>query len=159
MATSRTDGVTAQSGPQHWTGLIDEIVADKWYNPELRRVMKVDYESIVFKESLDGAEADLVRPLGLGTNFAVVADEATYAALGARVERALRALGPVTPIVLDHPHADLETVEDLRNKLRPYEAVVAVGSGTINDLCKYATHLDGRGYCVFATAASITVFK
>lgn len=155
MTPSQTEGVTARSGSQNWTGLIDEIVAGKWYNPELGQVMKVDYDSIVFRETLDGAEAELVQSLNLGSTFAVVADEATYEALGARVASALGALGPVTPIILDHPHADLETVEWLREKLRPYEAVVAVGSGTINDLCKYATHLDGRGYCVFATAASM----
>lgn len=33
--------------------------------------------------------------------------------------------------------------------------MVAVGSGTINDLCKYATSLDGRSYSVFGTAPSM----
>lgn len=139
----------------HWTQLIDDIVADRWFNPELGRVMKVDYDRIVFQESLDGAEADLVRSLNLGSTFAVVADAATYDAMGARVAKALSSLGPVAQIVLDHPHADLETVERLREKIRPYEAIVAVGSGTVNDLTKYATHLDGRSYCVFGTAASM----
>ena len=32
---------------------------------------------------------------------------------------------------------------------------VAVGSGTVNDLCKYVTAMDGRSYCVFATAPSM----
>ncbi len=138
-----------------WTALIDEIVADSWYNPELNKVMTVDYESIVIEESLDGDEANLVAKLNLGDTFAVVADTATYDALGARVAAGLRKLGSVNAIVLDRPHADLSAVDDLRARLKPYQAVVAVGSGTINDLCKFATHLDGRGYCVFGTAASM----
>ncbi len=149
------EGATRMAGRQHWTSLIDEIVAGTWFNPELGRAMSVDYESIVFEESLDGAEADLVQKLNLGKTFAVVADAATYDALGQRVTKALGALGPVTPIILDHPHADLETVESLRARIKPYEAIVAVGSGTVNDLAKYATHLDGRKYCVFGTAASM----
>lgn len=145
----------APSGETNWTALIDDIVAGRWFNPELDSVMTVDFESIVFQETLDGAEADLVRSLDLGSTFAVVADSATHDALGGRVAKALRALGPVETIVLDHPHADLKTAEELRGRLRQSEAVVAVGSGTINDLCKYATFLDGRGYCVFGTAASM----
>ncbi|MEM9710055.1 MAG: iron-containing alcohol dehydrogenase [Pseudomonadota bacterium] len=138
-----------------WTSLIDEIVADEWFNPELNRVMSVDYERVVFEASLDGAEADLVDSLNLGKTFAVVADEATYDALGRRVAKNIATLGKVETVVLDHPHADLHTVEDLKAKIAPFEAVVAVGSGTINDLCKYATHQQGRGYCVFGTAASM----
>src|SRR5437660_675318 len=35
------------------------------------------------------------------------------------------------------------------------DAVVAVGSGTINDLCKYTAAQDGKPYAVFATAPSM----
>jgi glycerol-1-phosphate dehydrogenase [NAD(P)+] len=35
------------------------------------------------------------------------------------------------------------------------DALVAVGSGTINDLCKYAAVQDGKPYVVFATAPSM----
>jgi glycerol-1-phosphate dehydrogenase [NAD(P)+] len=152
-----SDATQAQDagGAANWTALIDDIVADRWFNPELGRVMTVDYQSIVFEESLDGGEADLVAPLKLGENYVVVSDNATYDAAGARIAKNLKALGPVDAIILDHPHADLQQAHALRDQLHPYEGVVAVGSGTINDLCKYATHLDNRGYCVFGTAASM----
>jgi Glycerol dehydrogenase and related enzymes len=35
------------------------------------------------------------------------------------------------------------------------DALVAVGSGTINDLCKYAAFLDRKPYVVFGTAPSM----
>ena len=138
-----------------WTSLIDEMVSNQWFNPELGRVLTVDYERIELEATLDGAEADLVGSLKLGNSFAVVCDPATYDVLGQRVAKNIAALGRVEVIVLDHPHADLATVEELKQKLQPYEAVVAVGSGTINDLCKYSSFQQGRSYCVFATAASM----
>ena len=49
----------------------------------------------------------------------------------------------------------METVEELRRKTSRCDALVAVGSGTINDLCKYASFLDGKPYVVFPTAASM----
>ena len=37
----------------------------------------------------------------------------------------------------------------------PADALIAVGSGTINDLCKYASALDRKPYVVFGTAPSM----
>ena len=142
-------------GPGQWTGLIDEIVADKWYNPETNSVMSVDYDRVVFERSLDGAEADLVQSMELGSSFAIVCDAATHDALGGRVAKSISKLGSVDAIVLDHPHADLSTVEELKDKIKAYEGIIAVGSGTVNDLTKLATAQQGRQYCVFATAASM----
>ena len=95
-------------------------------------------------------------PLGLGRRLAVVSDPATRAVLGARVERALSRLGTIVPVVLEpRPHADLATVATLRRACGSADALVAVGSGTINDLCKYAAAKDGKPYIVFATAPSM----
>ncbi|WP_407165262.1 sn-glycerol-1-phosphate dehydrogenase [Bradyrhizobium sp. ORS 111] len=142
--------------PKHnWTALIDDLVAGRWINPLTGAPVKVPYDSIVIEDSLDGREAELVASLKLGHRLAVVADQATYEAMGARIAKALRELGPIEAIVLDHPHADMAEVRSLAERLRAFDAVVAVGSGTVNDLCKYVTGLDGRPYCVFATAASM----
>jgi glycerol-1-phosphate dehydrogenase [NAD(P)+] len=138
-----------------WNALIEEIVAGRWRNPHTGEIAGVPYESVVLAPSLEGREAELVGALGLGSRFAVVSDEATRAAMGARVAKALRALGPVEEIVLDHPHADMGEVERLTERLAGFEGVIAVGSGTINDLCKYVTWLYGRRYAVFGTAASM----
>lgn len=143
-------------GPQGgWTALIDDIVAGRWIDPETGERRRVPYERIVIEDSLDGAEAGLIADLGLGENFTVVADAATWDAMGARVAKALSGLGRVREIILDHPHADMANVAALTEKLAGAEAVVAVGSGTINDLCKFVTGKDGRRYAVFATAASM----
>lgn len=116
---------------------------------------------IAIAESLDGAEAQLVADCGLGGRLAVVYDEDTEEALGDRVARALSASATVERIRLgSRPHADSDTLHALVRDLAPgTDGVVAVGSGTINDLCKLAALAIGRPQVVFATAPSMNGFS
>ncbi len=111
-----------------------------------------------------GALAETGRVFGElfgGEKAVVVADETTYAVAGAAVERSLRAAGhDVDPAIVlpasPPPHADYERVVPIRDALRTRGATaVAVGSGTINDLAKLASHEAGGRYMVVATAASM----
>lgn len=142
--------------PGGWTALIDEICAGEWRSPLTgERAPAAPYDRITIAESLDGGEADLVAGVGMSGPIGVVADADTWEAMGKRVAGAIAGLGPVEVVILDHPHADLATAAALKARLGRVGAVVAVGSGTINDLCKYVTAQDGRRYCVFGTAASM----
>src|SRR4029434_9336943 len=68
----------------------------------------------------------------------------------------LMSLAEVTSVVLpEHPHADDATVERLRAATASADALVAVGSGTINDLCKFVSARDRKPYVVFGTAPSM----
>jgi len=155
MVTDTGGGQPEDPHGESRTALIDDIIAGRWVDPETGKIPEIPYESIVFDVSLEGREADLVGSMRLGERLAVVADTATYEAMGRRVANALARSIPVRTVILDHPHADLATVEALKGKLDGVEGVVAVGSGTLNDLCKYVTHKDGRRYCVFGTAGSM----
>jgi glycerol-1-phosphate dehydrogenase [NAD(P)+] len=117
--------------------------------------VRIDTRSIPIERSLDGGEAALLASLALGERLAVVSDRNTYDALGARVARALAAIAVVDTVVLDAPRADRATVEALRARTSVAGALVAVGSGTLNDVCKYLAHQSGRPYVVFATAPSM----
>ena len=141
---------TQAADTRGWTALIDDIVAGDYYDEEAGATVTVPYESIVFRETLDGAEAELITGLGLGERLAVVADENTYDVLGQRIATALKTVASDKPVVLKTPHADMQAAADLAERLKPYDGVIAVGSGTINDLCKYVTAQDGRRYAVFA---------
>jgi glycerol-1-phosphate dehydrogenase [NAD(P)+] len=138
--------------PSRWTSLIDDMVAGRWIHPETGRPAKLPYDIIAIEDDLDGAEADLVARLGFAGRLAVVADPDTWEVMGRRVAGAL---GAVDVVILERPHADEATVAELADRTRHADALVAVGSGTINDLCKYATFGDGRSYCVFGTAPSM----
>jgi len=99
---------------------------------------------------------DLVAMAFPRGKLAVVYDYDTEAALGNNVLRALKGRFEATQIYLRGVvAADMQTVEKIRAESQGCDALVAVGSGTINDLCKYAAHLDGKPYIVFPTAASM----
>lgn len=136
--------------------LIAEIVAGRWRDPDGGGPVSVPVKAVAIEKTLAGREAELIRSLGLGRTLAVVSDPVTQEKLGARIEAALAGIARVQPVRLgDHPHADDATVARLRAATASADALVAVGSGTINDLCKYAAHQDGKPYAVFGTAPSM----
>lgn len=140
-------------GWQDWNTLIRDVSAGRWIDPDTGVAAEVPFKSIFIEESVRGGEADYVASVMPASTYAVVADADTYDSLGYAVARSLGARA--TTVVLDHPHADEAAIRDLREKTRHADAVIAVGSGTINDLCKYTTFLDGKDYSVFATAPSM----
>ncbi len=136
--------------------VLRQLMRGEWIDPDGGLPVGVPVRTVAIERSLHGLEAELVASLGLGRRLAVVSDATTRAVLGERVERALAALGTVLPIVLaGQPHADADTAANLRRACASADALIAVGSGTINDLCKYAAATDGKPYAVFATAPSM----
>ena len=135
---------------------IGGLISGSWTDPESGKPLGVPTRAVVIEPSLAGDEADLVRRLELGRVFAVVSDPATREVLGGRIERALASLGAVLPVVLEpRPHADAETAAAIAGCGGDADVFVAVGSGTINDLCKHAAAASGKPYIVFATAPSM----
>ena len=128
----------------------------EWIDPDSGASLSVPIQAVAIERSLAGMEADLIASLHLGKRIAVVSDAATREVLGKRVERELAGVAVVDSVVLPgQPHADATTVANLRHACADADALVAVGSGTINDLCKYAAAQDGKPYAVFATAPSM----
>jgi glycerol-1-phosphate dehydrogenase [NAD(P)+] len=136
--------------------LIADVLAGRWRDPDGGGPVSVPVQAVAIEKSLAGSEAALIGALGFGKRLSVVSDPVTHEKLGARVEAALSSIAEVQPVRLGaHPHADDATVARLRDATRAADALVAVGSGTINDLCKYAAHRDGKPYAVFGTAPSM----
>jgi glycerol-1-phosphate dehydrogenase [NAD(P)+] len=134
-----------------------QLLAGRYRDPETGELLAAAARSVVIEDSLAGREVELVAALELGRRLAVVADVDTHAALGERVSRALGSRFIVQLVVLGRaPHADTETVARLDAELDPeLDAIIAVGSGTINDLCKLVAHGRHRPQVVFATAPSM----
>ena len=91
----------------------------------------------------------------------VIADENTFAVAGQAVHERLRATGRAleSPIVFPRTpalYADFENVLALEGRLRNFDAIpLVVGSGTLNDITKLASHRAGRQYMCVGTAASM----
>ncbi len=93
----------------------------------------------------------------------LVADERTWEVAGRRASAALEsAAGPVEHVIVPDgeqggPVCDDRTYESLLARLKRSspDLLVAVGSGVINDLCKWTSYEMGIPYVVVATAASM----
>ena len=137
-------------------GALDALLRGAWVDPDDGAALGVAIDAIVIERSLAGEEAGRVAALRLGRRLAIVSDAVTHDVLGARIERALRTIARVDSVVLPaHPHADVPTVDAVRAGSASADALIAVGSGTLNDLAKFAAAQDGKPYAVFATAPSM----
>lgn len=106
---------------------------------------------IVIEPHLRATAKELIESIGFGNRqLLVVCDNATHAAMG---ERIIRETGAEFLMLGGVPHADMAAVESVRHAKA--DALIAVGSGTINDICKYASFLDCKEYAVFPTAPSM----
>lgn len=134
--------------------MLDRLLAGTLPDPDGGSTLSVPVRSVAIARSLAGREASLVTGLGLGDRPTVVCDAPTLKVLAKRVHQGLG--GNTGLIVLPGtPAADMETVELVRAQTKQATGLIAVGSGTINDLCKYATFLDRKPYAVFGTAPSM----
>ena len=105
------------------------------------------------------ATASVFREWFGARSAVIVADENTFLAAGKDVEASFVRFGLAPPkrfIFGSHLYADDACVSELADVLRGLQSIpIAVGSGTINDLTKLASHLNTRPYMVVGTAASM----
>jgi len=95
-----------------------------------------------------------------GQTAVIITDKNTFNVAGRAVNEAFKAAGRrvLEPFIFRAPdlYAESRFVMELEAALRQHSAIpVAVGSGTINDLTKLASHRVGRTYMCVATAASM----
>ena len=87
----------------------------------------------------------------------LVADENTYAAAGEQVSAVLgdksvnSVMFPGAPLLIPNEDA----IDTVTRALGDAEMIVGVGSGVIQDLCKYVSHASGLPYVIVATAPSM----
>jgi glycerol-1-phosphate dehydrogenase [NAD(P)+] len=136
--------------------LIARLLAGTCADPDGGPDLAVATRRVVIAPSLADDLPACLDGLPLGRKLAVVSDPTTHRVLGAAVERGLAGHWSVAGIRFEEsPHADEETVAKLVEATQDAEALVAVGSGTINDICKYASTRAGKPYVAFATAPSM----
>lgn len=133
-----------------------QLLQGVWIDPDSGVSTGVAITQVAIEDHLRGREAEYIAALGFGRRLAVVTDTVTRDVMGARVERALAPLAHIDAVVLPRGvRADMAAVDAVRAGSAAADALIAVGSGTINDLAKFAAATDGKAYAVFATAPSM----
>lgn len=114
--------------------------------------------AITYEENVDFCDTDIIDQYLPYTCIAIVCDQNTYDALGKRLYERLNSLPNKTIQLVNlgqNISARLDIANSLITKIKECNGIIAVGSGTINDLCKYASYKKGIPYIVFPTATSM----
>lgn len=140
--------------------ILATLLAGKWISPDTGNPVSIPVERIEIRKRVKEDAPELIASLKFGKHLALVSDANTYEVLGSYLETALKGQYSVTSIVLPgRPEADETNVALIRNQAAGADAFIAVGSGTINDLCKYASFLEAKPYAVFGTAPSMNGYS
>ena len=87
----------------------------------------------------------------------IVADENTFCAAGEKVEKAL-SMKTVKKVIFSGETVlipDEDAIERVRENLDGADLILGIGSGVIQDLCKYVSFFENRPYMIVATAPSM----
>ncbi len=118
------------------------------------RTHHCDIESVYIES---GAISRLKTLCEKKENILIVADENTYSAAGEKVENALNCK-VVKKVIFDGKTVlipDERAIERVREDLDGVDLILAIGSGVIQDLCKYVSFFAQIPYMVVATAPSM----
>src|SRR5215471_17455765 len=121
---------------------LDRLLAGTMPDPDGGGVLTVPVRSVVIDCDLARAAPDLLSKLDLGSHLSVVMDPASATAMGSAVAQALATRYQVNAIVMElAPHPDMDAVRRVMAQVSGADGLVAVGSGSINDITKHAAHL------------------
>lgn len=119
------------------------------------QVVHVPVKSVCIDVGLSSVAKDLISQCGLVGKALVVSDVNTHAVLGSEIELSLGVSLAQSLIFESGVKADISNVEKIKKAAASADYIIAVGSGTINDLCKYASFLINKPYSIFGTAPSM----
>lgn len=119
-----------------------------------------DTKDLIIGPGVVSQTAGMFQKLFPGKSAIIIADTNTWEVAGKAVLQSLEAASVphAESFIFNDPdlYAEWKFVEQLKAHLEPIDVVaIAVGSGVINDLTKYTSHILGRKYMCVGTAASM----
>lgn len=118
---------------------------------EIIHQFKIPIQEILIAENLVGNATELLANLGFTNKKVLLVSDKNIDHIAERITRQLAC----SSLILQNPRADEEIVLQIISKAKDYDLIVAVGSGTINDLCKLASFRLKIPYIIFGTAPSM----
>ncbi len=144
---------------------VDEILSDRFlgnsFKCECGKNHHVRTRSVRIEPNVVDRIPGHLPSLIPGERILLIADRNTWEAAGERLAEALGASHSIECCLLrddssGHIHASVDLVEEILAAYSDeYDGLVAVGSGTVNDLTRAVAHQRDRPYVVLATAASM----
>ncbi|MDM8335745.1 iron-containing alcohol dehydrogenase [Wolbachia pipientis] len=122
----------------------------------LKQILRQAEQIFIREVTVDHHLADSICEIctQYGNDIFLVADENIAKLLNKNVFNKI-----INLIIPSNSTASLETVNLVRSKIKSSDSIVAFGSGTVNDICKYASYLEGKDYISFPTAASMNGYS
>ena len=115
----------------------------------------VPVKSVRIDTGLANKAKDLLFECGLIGKALIVSDENTHAVLASKIAASLAIPNDNSLIFKNGVKPDITKIKIIKRAAKDCDYIIAVGSGTINDLCKYASFLLDKPYVVFGTAPSM----
>ncbi|MBO05711.1 MAG: hypothetical protein CMI58_01500 [Parcubacteria group bacterium] len=86
--------------------------------------------------------------------FLIVSDQTTFKILGKKIFDNFKEEFEVSKIILTSKISNIRSAFYVSKFLNSSTLLIAVGSGTVNEICKYAAYIKKKEYIVFPTAPS-----
>ena len=119
----------------------------------------MDIQKIIFKYQIPIQQISIMdnpypdfQKFSAGKNFLLVSDQNIYPLFKDKISTDKK-------LILQSPHANLQTVESIMEQAKDSDLIVGIGSGTINDLCKLASFRKKIPYIIFASAPSMNGYS
>ncbi len=136
--------------------ILERLVRGTWVSPDTGTHVEIPINRAYVRPFLIKDAARLINSLSIGSTVAIVSDRNGHREIARQLENSLRGVISFTSLVLPTDvEPTMEYVEELRKKTFHSDAVIAVGSGTLNDIVKYTTYLEKKPYLLFGTAPSM----
>ncbi len=123
---------------------------------------RIPIKEILIAPNLSSQALSLLEGVGfLNKTILLVADANTYPILGDKIFNLIakrngkKETKGIKKLILQAPRASQEDVLRIVHSSQGCDLIIAVGSGTINDLCKLASFRKNIPYVIFATAPSM----
>ena len=107
-----------------------------------------------------GKTGDILKKYAFPTHILMVADKNSFTVTSGLAENLLAGGFSVQMRVYDDTKvATMEAVNEIKAMLKGVDGVLSVGTGSINDICRYAAFLAEKPMAIFATAPSMDGFS
>lgn len=140
--------------------ILDDLLQGKYFSTKENRNIYIPIEKVVIASQAIDEMILFIDNIKSSKKVLIVSDENTHLAAGAEVERKLCHKKEITSLILPSDiSADDKNSKILRSYAIDVDLIVAVGGGTISDLCKYTAFLLNKEYICLATCASVNGFS